>query len=167
MILEIVTIQIKAGQEAAFEAAFKDASHHIASSDGYISHELRRCLETKGKFTGTTELKTNQVTGFIPRAANIRALYNYKKWGASASLNFTGEHIITRSTVTRAADVYRRKLTTVTLGLTYKLRPNATVYVDANNIFEEGPERYRYIASRTQIQTWGPMTINFGLSGQF
>ena len=50
---------------------------------------------------------------------------------------------------------------------TYKLRPNATVYVDANNIFEEGPERYRYIASRTQIQTWGPMTINFGLSGQF
>jgi hypothetical protein len=55
----------------------------------------------------------------------------------------------------------------VTLGLTYKLRPNATVYVDANNIFEEGPERYRYIASRTQTQTWGPMTINFGLSGQF
>jgi TonB-dependent receptor len=124
-------------------------------------------LETKGKFTGTTELRTNQVTGFIPRAANIRALYNYKKWGASASLNFTGEHIITRSTVTRAADVFRRKLTTVTLGLTYKLRPNATVYVDANNIFEEGPERYRYIASRTQTQTWGPMTINFGLSGQF
>ena len=50
MILEIVTIYIKAGQEAAFEEAFKEGSKLIASSDGYISHELRRCMETKGKY---------------------------------------------------------------------------------------------------------------------
>ncbi len=124
-------------------------------------------LETKGKFTGTTELRTNQVTGFVPRAGNVRVLYNYRKWGASASLNFTGEHIITYSSVTRAADVWRRDLTTVNVGLTYKLRPNATVYVDCNNLFEEGPERYRYLPSRPQLRTWGPMTINLGVSGQF
>jgi iron complex outermembrane receptor protein len=124
-------------------------------------------LETKGKFTGTTELRTNQVPNFIPRAGNVRLLYNYKKWGASGSVNFTGEHIITYSAVTRAADVYRRDLTTVNLGLTYKLRPNATLYIDGNNIFEEGPERYRFVPSRTQVQTWGPMTINVGVSGQF
>ncbi len=58
MILEIVTIQIKAGQEAAFEAAFKDASHLIASSDGYISHELRRCLETTGKYVNMVTWQT-------------------------------------------------------------------------------------------------------------
>ncbi len=124
-------------------------------------------LETKGKFTGTTELRTNQVTGFIPRAGNLRLLYNYKRWGASASLNFTGEHIITYSATNVAALVFRRDLTTVNLGATYKLQPNTTLYVDANNIFEEGPDRYRYIPSRPQSQTWGAMTINFGVSGQF
>src|SRR6266496_3573971 len=37
MILEIVTIHIKPGQEAAFEEAFKEASKLIAASDGYVS----------------------------------------------------------------------------------------------------------------------------------
>ncbi len=124
-------------------------------------------LETKGKFTGTVERSTKQIPGFIPRAGNIRLLYNYKKWGASASVNFTGEHVITFSTVTRAADVFRRDLQTVNLGMTYKIRPNTTLYVDASNVFEEGPERYRFVSSRPTTNTWGPMTINFGVSGQF
>ena len=66
MILEIVTIQIKAGQEAAFEAAFKDASPLIASADGYISHELRRCLETKGKYINLVKWQTveDHMVGF-------------------------------------------------------------------------------------------------------
>ncbi len=66
MILEIVTIQIKAGQEAAFEAAFKDASPLIASADGYISHELRRCLETKGKYVNLVKWQTveDHMVGF-------------------------------------------------------------------------------------------------------
>ena len=58
MILEIVTIQIKDGQEAAFEQAFKDASHFIAEADGYIAHELRRCLETKGKYVNMVRWQT-------------------------------------------------------------------------------------------------------------
>ena len=58
MILEIVTTYIKPGQEAAFEEAFKEASKLIASSDGYISHELRRCLETKGKYVNMVRWQT-------------------------------------------------------------------------------------------------------------
>lgn len=50
MILEIVTTQIKAGQEEAFEAAFKEASKILARSKGYISHELQKCIETKGRY---------------------------------------------------------------------------------------------------------------------
>lgn len=50
MILEIVTAQIKAGQEAAFEQAFTEASRFIAAADGYIKHELRRCVEVQGKY---------------------------------------------------------------------------------------------------------------------
>ncbi|MCA0459010.1 MAG: antibiotic biosynthesis monooxygenase [Chloroflexi bacterium] len=50
MVLEIVTAQIKAGQEAAFEEAFIGASKYIAAAAGYIKHELRRCIEVQGKY---------------------------------------------------------------------------------------------------------------------
>jgi outer membrane receptor protein involved in Fe transport len=124
-------------------------------------------LETEGKFAGTQERSTKQVPNFIPRAANLRLLWNYKKWGASASVNFTGEHILTFSAVTRAADVYRRDLRTVNAGATYKLRPNTTLYLDASNIFEEGPERYRFVSTRPTTLTIGSLSLNLGVSGQF
>ncbi len=50
MILEAAMLQVKAGQENAFEAAFKNASHIIASMPGYQSHELHTCIEVAGKY---------------------------------------------------------------------------------------------------------------------
>ncbi len=45
MILEVAPLASRAGQEAAFEAAFGQAQKIIASMPGYISHELQRCVE--------------------------------------------------------------------------------------------------------------------------
>lgn len=45
MILESAALQIRAGQPAAFELAFREAQSIIESMPGYISHELQRCLE--------------------------------------------------------------------------------------------------------------------------
>ena len=66
MILEIVTTYIKPGQEAAFEEAFKSASHYIAESSGYIGHELRRCIEVKGKYVNMIRWQTveDHMVGF-------------------------------------------------------------------------------------------------------
>jgi heme-degrading monooxygenase HmoA len=50
MILEVAPLQIRAGQEAAFEAAFRQAQRIIASMPGYISHELQRCVERQGEY---------------------------------------------------------------------------------------------------------------------
>jgi len=50
MILEAVMLNVKSGAEQDFEQTFKQASNIIASMDGYISHELHRCLEVKGKY---------------------------------------------------------------------------------------------------------------------
>lgn len=127
-------------------------------------------LETKGRFTGTTQLRTNQVVGFVPRAANARLVYNYKRFGASAVMNFTGEHILAYSSTVPANNYFRRDLKTVNFSASYKVltgRPEATVYIDLNNVFEKGPTQYRYINSRTRTQTLGAMTINIGVSGQF
>lgn len=50
MVLEAAMLNIKAGQEQAFEASFHTASSIIASMSGYISHQLHRCLETPGHY---------------------------------------------------------------------------------------------------------------------
>jgi heme-degrading monooxygenase HmoA len=50
MILEVAPVQIRPGMSAEFEAAFRTAQPIIASMPGYISHELRRCLERRDEY---------------------------------------------------------------------------------------------------------------------
>lgn len=50
MILEAAVLQVKAGTEAAFEAAMAQAAPVIAGAAGYIAHELQRCVETPGRY---------------------------------------------------------------------------------------------------------------------
>jgi len=50
MILEAVMLNVKTGTEQDFESAFQQASPLIASMNGYISHELHKCLEVSGKY---------------------------------------------------------------------------------------------------------------------
>ena len=50
MILEVAILNVRDGQEHAFEAAFADASEIIASMPGYISHQLQRCLEKNSRY---------------------------------------------------------------------------------------------------------------------
>lgn len=48
MVLEAALLQVRPGEEADFEEAMRRAAPVIAGSRGYLRHELRRCLETKG-----------------------------------------------------------------------------------------------------------------------
>ena len=50
MILEAVILHVKPGLESDFEATFKKASKIISSINGYLSHELHRCIEVQGKY---------------------------------------------------------------------------------------------------------------------
>lgn len=50
MILEAAMLHVKHGLESDFEAAFKKASSIISSSNGYLSHELHKCIEVPGKY---------------------------------------------------------------------------------------------------------------------
>lgn len=43
-------LNVKNGLECKFEADFKSASSIISSLQGYLSHELHRCIEVKGKY---------------------------------------------------------------------------------------------------------------------
>ena len=50
MILEAAYLHVRPGTDAAFEAAFRQASPIIAAMPGYLVHELHRCLETPGRY---------------------------------------------------------------------------------------------------------------------
>lgn len=45
MVLEVAQIRVKAGQSEQFEAAFRQAERLLPGVEGYLSHELHRCIE--------------------------------------------------------------------------------------------------------------------------
>lgn len=50
MTLEVAPLHVKAGQERNFEAAFLLAQRLIMAMPGFVSHELRHCLERPGEY---------------------------------------------------------------------------------------------------------------------
>jgi heme-degrading monooxygenase HmoA len=50
MILEVAILNVRAGTNDAFETAFREASPIIAAIPGYISHEVRPCIETPNRY---------------------------------------------------------------------------------------------------------------------
>jgi len=50
LILEAAALNVKPGEAARFEDAFREAQAIIASMPGYRSHELQRCLEREGDY---------------------------------------------------------------------------------------------------------------------
>ena len=50
MILEVAVLNVRTGAEAAFEAAFRQASSIISGMPGYLSHQLQRCIEVRNRY---------------------------------------------------------------------------------------------------------------------
>ena len=50
MILELALLDVKAGQEDAFEAAFGEAKNIICAMPGFHGLELQRCLEAPRRY---------------------------------------------------------------------------------------------------------------------
>jgi TonB-dependent receptor len=121
---------------------------------------------TEGRFAGATVLTTNQVAGFVPRLFNARILYNYKKFGASFDANFKGSSLVAFST-TAGASRYQKDLMRYNVGFTYRYLPEATLFLNFDNITEEGPEQFFAIESRTSQRLIAPTSIKFGVTGTF
>lgn len=50
MIIEFAQLTIRPGSEQQFEAAFPTAIKALCGSRGYLSHELRRSMETSNRY---------------------------------------------------------------------------------------------------------------------
>ncbi|MDQ0112418.1 antibiotic biosynthesis monooxygenase family protein [Paenibacillus harenae] len=77
MILEVAILNVKQGMTSDFEGNFNTASEIISSMQGYIRHELRKCMEDKQKYILLVEWETleNHTVGF-------RQSDEYQKWKA-------------------------------------------------------------------------------------
>jgi heme-degrading monooxygenase HmoA len=78
MIIESALIGVRAGDEAAFEAAYGNAQRFLASSAGYLGHSLRRSIETPNRYLLTVQWQSLEAhtVGFrgSPAFASWRAL---------------------------------------------------------------------------------------------
>ena len=58
MILEVAILDVKPKRTTQFEAAFSQAQAIISSMDGYISHQLQRCIEQENRYILLVNWKT-------------------------------------------------------------------------------------------------------------
>ena len=74
MILEVAILDIKEGEQQAFEKDFKHASQYISSIAGYKSHTLNKCMEVENRYillVDWEDLESHTV-GFRTSAAYLK-----------------------------------------------------------------------------------------------
>jgi len=77
MILEVAILNIKRGQSEAFEKAFSRAKNIISSMNGYINHQLKKCIEEKDKYILLVNWETIE-----DHEIGFRKSEDYQQWKA-------------------------------------------------------------------------------------
>jgi heme-degrading monooxygenase HmoA len=74
-ILEVAILQVKAGMNEQFEQSFRQASRIISGMNGYISHELQKCIEKDNQYVllVSWEMLEDHTIGF-------RGSQQYDEW---------------------------------------------------------------------------------------
>ena len=75
MILEVAILDIKPGFEKEFESAFSKAQLIISSIDGYISHQLQRCIEKENRYLFLVNWQTLE-----SHTMGFRGSEKYQEW---------------------------------------------------------------------------------------
>ncbi len=75
MILEVAILDVKPGQEAAFETDFSTAQQIISGMEGYISHELQRCIESTSRYLLLVRWQTLE-----DHTEGFRGSASYQQW---------------------------------------------------------------------------------------
>ena len=77
MILEAAMLYIKPNLETEFDAAFRVASKIISSMNGYLGHELQKCLEQPNKYLLLVKWQTLE-----DHTVGFRGSLEYQEWRA-------------------------------------------------------------------------------------
>jgi len=124
-------------------------------------------IRTNGNFGGTTSRSTNEVPGFIPRTGNATLSWRYKKFSTRLLYNFTGSYITAFTAATPGRNLYRFQYATVNAGVSYQVRPNLQLTLDAANLTNEPQSLYRGVRSQMQSTILNGTSLTFGVNGRF
>ena len=75
MILEVAILNVIPGLEDDFLKAFSQAQHIISKMKGYISHQLKKCIEVKNQFILLVEWET-----LTDHTVGFRESAEYQEW---------------------------------------------------------------------------------------
>jgi len=75
MILEVAALDVIPGQERDFENSFAEAEKIIVSMSGYVSHELKRCLEKPSRYLLLVNWETLE-----DHTVGFRGSSQYQRW---------------------------------------------------------------------------------------
>lgn len=77
MILEVAILNIIEGRQLDFESTFKRAGIIISSMNGYISHELQKCIENDHQYILLVKWETLEA-----HTVGFRNSSEYQEWKA-------------------------------------------------------------------------------------
>ena len=75
MILEVAILDVKETLADEFESAFKKAEAIISSMKGYISHKLKKCIETDNRYILLVKWETLE-----DHTVGFRESSEYQEW---------------------------------------------------------------------------------------
>ncbi len=75
MILEVAILNIRTGMQCRFEQNFERASVLISSMEGYINHELKKCIEKENQYILLVNWKTLE-----DHEVGFRKSSEYQEW---------------------------------------------------------------------------------------
>jgi heme-degrading monooxygenase HmoA len=77
MVLEVAILNVLPDQELAFETAFHRAVPILTGTSGYISHELRHCIEHESRYILLVQWQTLE-----DHTIGFRGSPRYQEWKA-------------------------------------------------------------------------------------
>lgn len=75
MILELAILNVRPGQENAFEEVFSQAQKIITGIRGYVSHQLHKCIETDSRYVLIVNWETLE-----NHTEDFRGSSDYQEW---------------------------------------------------------------------------------------
>ena len=139
---------------------------------------LLRTLRLSGNFTrimahgdyGTpgVYLTTEQVNGFIPFTANANLSWDYRKFGASISWNYTAESIRGAYNIANPSrNRYMRPRDLFNANVRYQVLRNITLNFGVQNLFNEPQRYYRGFSDQMETFLMQGTTITASIEGRF
>lgn len=75
MILEVAVLNVIPGETESFEKAFNKAQAIISSMEGYVSHDLQKCIEDENQYILLVNWKTLE-----DHEIGFRQSEEYQEW---------------------------------------------------------------------------------------